>query len=149
MKRLLLIILILALALLPIGCTDNIIGMIKGAAGVTIEEVLKEVLKVLTSTYTIKVDGTAELNFSGEYMVMTTAYNPENRVAFSSDPISVEGQVPKQYRVTDATAVAGMFQKQTEEGTLRVEIWRGGVLIDSAETTDPWGTVLVMSAEEK
>jgi hypothetical protein len=144
MKRLLLLISILALALVPIGCID-IIGMIKGVAGVTIEEVLKG----LTSTYTIKVDGTAELNFSGEYMVVTTAYDAENRVAFSSDPISVEGQVPKQYIVTDATAVAGMFQKQTEEGTLRVEIWRGGVLIDSAETTDPWGAVLVMSAEEE
>lgn len=148
MKRLLLLILILALALLPIGCA-NIMDMIKGATGVTIEEVLKEVLKGLTSTYTIKVDGTAELDFSGEYMVMTTDFDTENRVAFSSDPIPVEGQVPKQYRVTDATAVAGMFQKQTEEGTLRVEIWRGGDLIDSAETTDPWGTVLVMSAEEK
>jgi hypothetical protein len=141
MKRLILFISILALALLPIGCMDNIMGMIKGVADVTIEEVLK----ALTSTYTIKVDGTDELNFSGEYMVVTTDFDTENRVAFSSDPIPVEGQVPKQYRVTDATAVAVMFQKQDEEGTLRVEIWKGGDLIDSAETTDPWGAVLVMS----
>jgi hypothetical protein len=144
MKRLLLFISILALVLLPIGCTD-IMDMIKGVTGVTIEEVLK----TLTSTYTIKVDGTDELNFSGEYMVVTTDFDPENRVAFSSDPIPVEGQVPKQYRVTDATAVAVMFQKQDEEGTLRVEIWRGGDLIDSAETTDPWGAVLVMSTGEE
>jgi hypothetical protein len=140
MKRLILFISILALALLPIGCID-IMGMIKGVTDVTIEEVLK----ALTSTYTIKVDGTDELNFSGEYMVVTTDFDTENRVAFSSDPIPVEGQVPKQYRVTDATAVAVMFQKQDEEGTLRVEIWKGGDLIDSAETTDPWGAVLVMS----
>jgi hypothetical protein len=144
MKRLLLFISILALALLPIGCID-IMGMIKGVTDVTIEEVLK----TLTSTYTIKVDGTDELNFSGEYMVVTTDFDTENRVAFSSDPIPVEGQVPKQYRVTDATAVAVMFQKQDEEGTLRVEIWRGGELIDSAETTDPWGAVLVMSTGEE
>jgi hypothetical protein len=144
MKRLLLFISILALALLPIGCID-IMGMIKGVTDVTIEEVLK----ALTSTYTIKVDGTDELNFSGEYMVVTTDFDTENRVAFSSDPIPVEGQVPKQYRVTDATAVAVMFQKQDEEGTLRVEIWRGGDLIDSAETTDPWGAVLVMSTGEE
>ena len=120
-------------------------GMIKGVADVTIEEVLK----ALTSTYTIKVDGTDELNCSGEYMVVTTDFDTENRVAFSSDPIPVEGQVPKQYRVNDATAVAVMFQKQDEEGTLRVEIWRGGDLIDSAETTEPWGAVLVMSTGEE
>ena len=145
MKRLLLLVSILALVMLPIGCID-IMGMIKGVTGVTIGELLK----TLTSTYTIKVDGTAELNFSGEYMVMTTDYDPENRVAsFSSDPILVEGQVPKQYTVTDVISVAGMFQKQTEEGTLRVEIWKGGVLIDSAETTDPWGAVLVMSTEKE
>lgn len=143
MKRLLLFISILALVLLPIGCT-GITGMMGGVADVAIEELLK----ALTSTYTIEVDGTDDLNFSGEYIVVTTDF-VENRVAFSSDPIHVEGQVPKQYRVTDATAVAVMFQKEDEEGTLRVEIWRGRDLIDSAETSDPWGAVLVMSAEEE
>lgn len=139
MKRLLLLISILALVLLPIGCMD-IEGMIR--------DTIEDALEGLKSTYTLEVGGTAGLNFSGRYVVVSADYDPETWVAFSSDSYDVTGNVSEQYTVEDAISVGGMFQKQTEEGTLEVEIWRGGDLIDSAVTTDPWGAVLVTAIEE-
>jgi hypothetical protein len=141
MKRLLLLISILTLVLLPIGCV-NTEGMIR----TTIENELEE----LTSTYTIKVcSDTTGLNFSGEYVAVNAAYDPETRVAFSSNPTPVEGQVPQEYTVHDVIGAGGMFQKQSVNGTLEVEIWKGGDLIDSSETADPWGAVFVMTIAEE
>ncbi len=144
MKRLLLLIsilaLVLALVLLPIGCMD---------VESMIEDQITEALEGLSSTYTIKVGGTAGLNFSGRYVVASAAYDPETWVAFSSDSYDVSGNVSKQYTVEDVISVGGMFQKQAVNGTLEVEIWRGGELIDSAMTTDPWGAVLVTAIEEE
>ena len=141
MKRLLLLISILTLVLLPIGCV-NTEGMIRN----TIEDALED----LASTYTIKVcSNTTGLNFSGEYVVVNAAYDPETWVVYSSDSIPVEGQVPQEYTVHDVISVGGMFQKQSVNGTLEVEIWKEGDLIDSSETADPWGAVFVMTIGEE
>jgi len=140
MKRLLLLISILALVLVPIGCID-----IEGTIGDTIEDTLEGV----RADYTIEVGGTAGLNFSGRYVVVTAAYDPETWVAFSSDPYDVTGNVSEQYTLEDVISVGGMFQKQAVNGTLEVEIWRGGELIDSANTTDPWGAVLITAIKEE
>lgn len=139
MKRLLLIISILALVVLPIGCMD---------VESMIEDQITEALEGLSSTYTIKVGGTAGLNFSGRYVVASAAYDPETWVAFSSDSYDVSGNVSKQYTVEDVISVGGMFQKQAVNGTLEVEIWKGSTKVDSAVTTDPWGAVLVTAIEE-
>lgn len=139
MKRLLLIISILALVVLPIGCMD---------VESMIEDQITEALEGLSSTYTIKVGGTAGLNFSGRYVVASAAYDPETWVAFSSDSYDVSGNVSEQYTVEDAISVGGMFQKQAVNGTLEVEIWKGSTKVDSAVTTDPWGAVLVTAIEE-
>jgi len=138
MKRLLLIVSILALVLVPVGCAGNVVQN-------TIEQALAE----LRADYTIKVDGTGGLNFTGRYVVVTAAYDPESYVAFSSDSYDVSGNVSKQYTVEDAISIGGMFQKLSEEGTLAIEIWRGGELVDSDETTDPWGAVLVTAVKEE
>ena len=140
MKRLLLIISILALVVLPIGCMD---------VESMIEDQITEALEGLSSTYTIKVGGTAGLNFSGRYVVASAAYDPETWVAFSSDSYDVSGNVSEQYTVEDAISVGGMFQKQAVNGTLEIEIWRGGELVDSASTTDPWGAVLITAIKEE
>ena len=81
-------------------------------------------------------------------MVVTAAYDPDTYVDFSTDSYDVSGNVSKQYTVPDAISVGGMFQKQAVNGTLEVEIWRGGVLVDSAVTTDPWGAILVTAVKE-
>lgn len=41
-----------------------------------------------------------------------------------------------------------MFQKQTMNGTLEVDILKGGDLIDSAVTMDIWRAVLVTPIKE-
>jgi hypothetical protein len=139
MKRLLLLISILALVLLPIGCAD---------IGSMVEDTIEDALAGLKADYTINVGGTEGLNFSGRYVVVNAAYDPDTYVVFSSDSYDVSGNVSGQYIVEDAISVGGMFQKQAVNGTLEVEIWIGGELIDSAETTDPWGAVLVTAIKE-
>ena len=139
MKKLLLLISILALVLVPIGCTD---------IGSMIEDTIEDALEGLRADYTIEVGGTAGLNFSGKYVVVTAAYDPDTHVALSSDSYDVTGNVSEQYIVEDAISVGGMFQKQAVNGTLEIEIWRGSDLIDSAVTTDAWGAVLVTAIKE-
>lgn len=148
MKRVLLVIpilaLILALVLIPAGCMD-IQNMIKN----TIEEALAG----LKATYTIEVGGTEGLNFTGRYVVVTAAYDPDTYVAFSSDSYDVSGNVSKQYTVTDAISLGAMFQKQSSgDEELEVKLWRGspgtGTLVDSANTTDPFGAILVTAVKE-
>jgi len=139
MKKLLLIISILALVLVPIGC--NVQDLAKNA--------IEEMLTNATSTYTITVSSNVTgLNFTGKYTWVNAAYDPEAWVVFSSDSEDVTGNVPKQYTVPDVISVGGMFQKQAVNGTLKVELWRGGDLIDSSETTDPWGAILVTAIGE-
>jgi hypothetical protein len=138
MKRLLLIISILALVLLPIGCSAQ--NMMK--------DTIESMLAGLTVTYTIEVGGTEGLNFSGRYVVVTEEYDPVNYVASNSYSYDVSGNVPAQYTAENAISVAGMFQKKSEEGTLEVKILKGGELIDSANTSDPWGAVLVTAAKQ-
>lgn len=131
-KRLLLIISILALVLVPIGCTGNIV---------------ENVLEGLETDYTIKVSSNLTgLNFTGEYSVVTAAYDSETgNVDFSYDKYTVEGQIPPagyiEYTASDAIAVAGWFQKLTAANAtlIRIEIWSGGDFLTWQETTDPWG----------
>ena len=136
MKRLLLIISILALVLLPMGCVD-VEGILQGVAD--------NIIQQATGTYTIKVcSNTTGLNFTGEYSVYFCEWNSDTeKIDYSKDSYSVEGQVPKEYSFEGMTA-GGLFQKQTgNETLLKVEIWKDEVLIDSANTTDPWGAVMV------
>lgn len=137
MKRLLLIVSMLALVLVPIGCAGNVV---QG----TIEQALAD----LRADYMIEVGGTEGLNFTGRYVVVTAAYDPDNYVIFNTHSYDVSGNVSEQYTVVDVISVGGMFQKQAVNGTLEVEIWRSGDLIDSDETMDPWGAVLVTAVKE-
>jgi len=137
MKKLLLIISILVLVLVPIGCAGNVI-----------QSTIEDALEGLRADYTIEVGGTAGLNFSGRYVVVTAAYDPDTYVAFSTDSSDVSGNVSKQYTVEDAISVGGMFQKLSVDGTLEVEILKGGVVVDSASTTEPFGAVLVTAVKE-
>jgi len=136
MKRLSLLIAILALLLLPMACVDQ-------------EQIIQDVVDSVTENtignYTIKVGGTVGLRFAGEYQVNSYSYDPDTE-SFESFPdwYSVEGQVPAEYTF-EAMVAGGLFQKLTGyETLLRVEIWKDGVLQDSASTTSPWGAVMVV-----
>ena len=134
MKRLLLLIPILALLLLPMGCLD---------AEAIEQDVVDNITQQTTGSYTIKVGGTVGLYFTGEYRVNFYVFDPDtDGTDHTTDLYSVGGQVPKEYTF-EAMVGGGFFQKQTGDGRLlRVEIWKEGVLQDSAQTTDPWGAVM-------
>jgi hypothetical protein len=135
MRSFLLLIAIVALLLLPTGCVDT--------QQIT-QDTIDKITQHTTGTYTIVVDGTAGLYFTGEYQVNFYAYDPDtDSWDYTANSYDVEGQVPAEYTF-EAMVAGGMFQKQTGDGTLlRVEIWKEGVLQDSASTTDPWGAVMV------
>jgi hypothetical protein len=84
------------------------------------------------SDFTIKISGTDGLAFRGSYLATESDG--------SGKPTDVEGTVPVQYDVT-AYALSCMFQKQSEAGTLTLEITRGGRVVNEAETTDAYGMV--------
>jgi len=139
MKRLLLIISILALVLVPIGC--NVQSMLQS----TIETALAGI----SANYTIEVTDTEGFNFTGRYVVVQATYDPVNYVALNSTSIDVSGNVSKEYTVTNAIEVGGMFQKLSAGSeTLTVRILKGGSEVDSASTTEPFGAVLVMAVTE-
>ena len=135
MKRLLLLMAILAVLLLPMGCVDT---------QQTTQDVIDKITQHAMGTYTIKVGGTAGLYFTGEYQVNFYEYHSDtDSWNYTPNTYSTEGQVPAEYTFK-AMVAGGMFQKQTDDGRLlRVEIWKDGVLQDSASTTDPWGAVMV------
>ena len=135
MRSVLLLTVILALLLLPMGCLDT---------EQTAQDMLDKILQHTTGTYTIKVTGTAELYFTGEYQVNFYDYDVDTGAwDYIPNLHDVEGQVPAEYTFQGMVA-GGMFQKQTGDGTLlKAEIWKDGVLQDSASTTDPWGAVMV------
>jgi hypothetical protein len=143
MKRLLLVISIVALVFVPIGC--NVQNMMQST--------IESMLAANRATYTIEVSAAEELSFAGRYVVLNATYDPVNYVAFSSDSYDVSGNVSEEYTAPDALAVEGMFQKLSAGNeTLEVRIWRGavgtGTLVDSASTTNPYGAVLVTAIKE-
>ena len=84
--------------------------------------------------FQIKISGTAGLPFSGSYMVVTSGGQSVSK--------SVDGSVPTQYSV-EGMMVSVAFQKQTEDGTLKVEILREGNVVNSSDTTAAYGVVSV------
>jgi len=143
MKKLSLIVSIVALVLVLIGCD------LQNVTQSTIESTLAE----NRAAYTIEVSGTEGLNFTGRYVVVDADYDPVDYVAFSSESYDVSGYVSQEYVTLDVLAVEGMFQKQSGGNeTLEVKIWRGdvgtGTLVDSASTTNPHGAVLVTAIKE-
>ena len=141
MKKLLLMSSILALVLVPIGCSvQNML-----------QSTIESALTGISANYTIEVTDTEGFNFTGRYVVVTAAYNNITYVALNSTSYPVVSEnVSQEYTVTNAVEVGGMFQKLSGGNeTLDVKIWRGavgtGTVADSANTTEPFGAVLVMA----
>lgn len=139
MKRLLLLVPILALLLLPMGCG--------GVGEGIINSMISDMMEKLTGNFTIKVGGTDGLNFTGEYEVWFLHYDPDTEsIVHTKDSYTIEGQVPEEYTF-ESNAAAAIFQKRTDDySLLRLEIWRDEVLLAWRETTDPFGVVWVNGA---
>ena len=86
------------------------------------------------SQFEIRVSGTGGLAFSGNYLVAGVDGDSASK--------SVDGTIPEQYSVTGAI-VSAVFQKQAEDGTLRVEIIKAGEVVATSETTAAYGVVSV------
>jgi hypothetical protein len=134
MKRLLLFIPIVVLLLLPMGC-----GAVQGI----IDRMATDMLEKVGAKFTIKVDGTTGLNFTGECEVVYLHFDPDGQsIGYTKDSYTVEGQVPQEYTF-DGDATSVMFQKRADDWwtLLSVEVWQDEQLVASRETTDPWGPV--------
>lgn len=137
MKRVLLI-LILALALLPMGCVQD-----------TIRNYADELVGGYTADYRITLVSDPGMPFEGRYMVVTTIWDTETQsLGFLYDIYDIEGEIPPagymEYVAHDAVAVAGSFQKRTGDYIeFSVELWEGLDQIEQDETTEPWGMVMV------
>ena len=134
MKRLLLLIPILALLLLPMGCNVQDIT----------NSMLTDMFQNVGRNFTIEVGGTVGLNFTGEYEVWYLHFDPDTQsIVYTKDSYTVEGQVPEQYTF-EGTATSGMVQKRSGDSSLlEVEIWGEDELLASRTTTDPWGAVWI------
>lgn len=84
------------------------------------------------SDFTIEVSGSSGLEFSGNYMVVTSEGQSTSK--------SVDGIVPARYDVR-GNIVLCTFQKQSEYGILRVEILRGADVVAQSETSAAYGIV--------
>ncbi|NTV34911.1 MAG: hypothetical protein HGA50_16680 [Deltaproteobacteria bacterium] len=81
---------------------------------------------------TISVTGTPGLKVSGHYAFVATGEVPK--------PQNVEGSIPFEYKGKGLTALC-LFRKTSAEGTLKVDITRGGKVIAMSETQAPRGFV--------
>ncbi len=79
----------------------------------------------------IEVSGTPGMSFEG---------------AIGTAPSSkrIEGQVPAQFAVTTAVAVAVSVTKKQEDGELTVRVLRGEQEMTRRTTSSPYGTVLLV-----
>ena len=91
-----------------------------------------DTFKGMESDLTIRVTGTPGLKVSGHYAFVATGEVPR--------PQNVEGSVPIDYKGKGLTALC-LFRKTSAEGTLKVEITRGGKVIATSETQAPMGFV--------
>lgn len=89
-----------------------------------------ESLKLIESDYIIKVTGTPGVNFKGTYTMPGT----------SIKPVQSNGTVPAEYNGKGITVVC-VFRKTDAKGTLKVEIVKDKTVVDSSETSEPFGVV--------
>lgn len=80
---------------------------------------------------TIEVSGTPGVTFEGSLGTAPTTK-------------PVEGQVPAQFTVDTAVAVAVSVTKKQEDGDLTVRVLRGGEEVARRTTSAPYGTVLLV-----
>ena len=90
-----------------------------------------------SSFYTIKVMGSPInwLRFNGCYEIYTSQGELMSK--------SVSGIVPASYLIMDAVSISCVFQKESEDGTLKVEIVNGGKVVAKSETSATYGVVSI------
>jgi hypothetical protein len=82
--------------------------------------------------FSIKVSGSPGLKYSGHYSILATTAQP--------DPVAVTGAAPSEYKGKGIMAIC-FFRSLSQDGSLKVEIFKGDKLISQAETSIPYGYV--------
>ncbi len=115
-----------------------------GCGGIIVIAVLLGIIAALASSgggktpteqspdFVVRVSGTEGLRFSGS--IMTVAGNGQ------SVSQSIEGRVPAEYPLS-ARLVSVSFQKQTEQGAMKVQIMKGPAVKAESETSASYGVV--------
>lgn len=91
-------------------------------------------------SFAIKISGSNNMRFRGCYAIYTSKGESES--------ISVDGVVPKECFLTGRT-ITCWFQKQSDSGTLRVEIFKNshlygeGKIVAQAETSGSYGVIML------
>lgn len=120
-----------------IGCLVLLVVTI-GAAAVIGFVVFRGVSSLAEeSDYTIRVSGTAGTSFSGTYAVVS--------LAGDSVAQTVTGSVPTEYNAGRGNLVTVTFEKGPGPGTLRVEILKGGRVVGTSETSEPFGSLELLA----
>lgn len=91
-----------------------------------------ESLNLVESDYTIKITGTNNLKFKGNY-----SFPGFNSIGI---PLNIEGAVPAEYKGRGVTALC-MFRKSEALGTLKVEIFKDKTIVAEKETVDQFGII--------
>jgi hypothetical protein len=86
-----------------------------------------------TASYMIRITGDSGVKFQGSYMIQ--------QADGSSSLKSVDGYVPQEYFIEGHIASCS-FQKDCENGKLRIALLRNGEKVKVEETTAPYGVVM-------
>lgn len=99
-----------------------------------------EGLRQLESDYILKVTGTPGINFNGGFTFPGASG--------SVKPAHVEGRVPAEYKGRGITAIC-VFRKADAKGILKVEIIKDKAVVDSSETSEPFGVITMGKAPNR
>jgi hypothetical protein len=86
------------------------------------------------SNFKIKIVGSHNIKFAGSYMIVTSDGQSSSH--------TVDGVVPAEYDMK-GWIISCSFQKQSEQGSLSVIVYRNGQLINQSTTTAAYGVVTI------
>jgi len=99
-----------------------------------------DTFKGVESDFEIQVTGTNGTEISGYYAFVSTEKVPK--------PQNIKGSVPVQYRGKGVSALC-LFRKTSSDGTLKVEIIKGGKVVSASETKSPMGVISLATPPPK
>ena len=105
-------------------------GLLSGCAATALVPEHQEIPPA-PATIVVEITGTPGIPFEGS-------------IGTAPSSKRIEGQVPAQFTVETAVAVAVSATKKEEDGELTVRLLRGGQEMSRRTTSSPYGTVLLV-----
>jgi hypothetical protein len=104
-------------------------GLLSGCAAAFVPE--HQQTPPAPATFLIEITGTSGVTFEGS-------------IGTAPSTQAIDGQVPAQFSVKTAVAVAVTVTKKQEDGELTVRVLREGQELTRRTTSSPYGTVLLV-----